>query len=294
MKSVQRFVPAVIALLMSSSAAAGAQALPSLAIPTASPVPAATAAPAPGFDCEKFIATSENPSIQFQLERIKKDEYRLTHRDPTVAAVEKRKKIDDRNEIAAHVAECYYAHRDYDHATKFYKLLSDDWIHEVGNRFGDCEGCIDAGAYGIIEEQEVFRHAALSFEKIGDMPMARVFIRKAYRLEKDPLNTTGDKKILADYNRLDAERIAAQKRVDAQRTKKSNAQAQADVIAFAKQFSGDRRTVALENGRPCRKAVSDTALGHLEVWYYGCAESSGIGNEWFSFSNGRLIEHTTY
>jgi hypothetical protein len=61
----------------------------------------------------------------------------------------------------------------------------------------------------------------------------------------------------------------------------------------------DEESVLRARGEPCRKSVSDRAeLGRIEIWYYGCTPygpgllQKSIGNEWYTFHDGRQVEHS--
>jgi hypothetical protein len=233
-------------------------------------------------------------------------------------ASEPKQKENDRNELAALVAECYYTHSDYPNAIRFYSLLSDDWLKQDevggGRLIGDDEGGRDTVAGTILTVEELCRHEALSYENLGNKDAAQKAIRLSLDLMKK--REDDDPKIIADYHRIDASNIARvqaaaaaeQKRnvaiqraalakakaEDAKQIKVLQAQERARIVAFANVYGGDRRAVALRNGIPCRTSSSSNSLGKFDTWYYGCSTDNDIGDESFTFRNGKLIDHSSW
>lgn len=207
-----------------------------------------------------------------------------------------------RSTFLANVAECYYARKDYIHVTGFYQ--------EIRSIYDNNEPLInyDDNAHDI-SLALLLDHIALSYEKMGDLSHARLAIRDADL--NNGTNLINDKEVNEDFHRLDKVHILAKQKQDkigAIAAKKANdksvqqqitdisQQARIAEIAYSKNFpaGSDMRKVARNNGRPCRVSYSDNSLGHLEIWWYGCYNSGGIGNETYTFRNGVLSDHSQY
>jgi hypothetical protein len=269
----------------------------------------------PSFDCERFLETTSDFDLGYIVKRYEHNDYSLAD-DP------KKEREQDRNELAALIAECYYAHGDYPNAAKYYNSLGPTWYSddELGNHLLNnayAVGAIDADKQStILPYEEVYRHAALSFEKIGQVEAAKKAIRIAYKLMTAREYAEPDQKVIADYERIDADNIAkAKAAAEAQRKrnaalqriaqakakkeaqaeeKRENAAFRARLLSFANGYRGDRRIVALRNGIPCRSSTSSNTLGNFETWYYGCDEDNSVGGESFTFRNGVLVDHSTW
>jgi hypothetical protein len=251
----------------------------------AAPAGAQTPPPwsAPGVDCADYFAKTTDYRIKM-LRDIGNEPETGSSEVPALY----------RSMFTALIAECYYTRADYAKAAPYYRTLLADWFgkkkpHLLVTR---AEGMTDADG-DRIDDAVVLWHGALAFDKTGDAANARTFIDMAY--DDSQMFAEGSprtKLIAADYKRLDPKRpaqVAAQQAAADRAEERRFAAAAAE---YAKQFKGDRHKVALERGRPCRKSTSDSALGHIEIWYYGCASSAGIGNESFTFRNGSLVDHT--
>ncbi len=129
------------------------------------------------------------------------------------------------------------------------------------------------------------------------MHNARAYIDVAHSL----LDTLGieNPKLMTDYRRIDAgaeqRQTAARDAEDRRQTAARDADADrtrhAENKAFAANFNGDVRMIALTYGRPCRTSQSYSALGHIMIWWYFCS-SPQLSS--FGFRNGALIDKTEY
>lgn len=237
---------------------------------------------APGSDCANYFTTTEDFSIKFRREEAEKPDNGYSELPARMRA-----------ELKALIAECYYTRGDHANAIRYYRVLLDEWFGKQKRFFTvpNASGMTDADTS--LDGAVILWHGALAFEKTGDLATARKFIDMAYDQIQTYTESARDKRIAADYKRLDPKRPAQLAAKQAAADREEDRRNAAAAAAYAKQFKGDRHKVALANGRPCRKATSDSALGHIEIWYYGCYASGGIGNESFTFRNGTLVEHAT-
>ncbi len=233
------------------------------------------------FDCEHVIAT-KGGGVEILRDRASSD----LARSPEDRA-------DARSALDALTAECYYTHRDFANAARLYRSLPDRWVNRSNLFLHDDDGMADANASGMTDAQHILWHGALALEASGDIATAKTYVAEAFSLDHRMYQGYRDKRIAADFKRLDPKQyaLAVAKNDAAQQAEDDRFVAERE--AYAKQFSGARRTVAQTKGRPCRRATSDSAIGHVEIWYYGCYASGGVGNEWYTFRNGALVDHET-
>jgi hypothetical protein len=142
---------------------------------------------------------------------------------------------------------------------------------------------------------------ALVLDSMGRKREADHAIATAYRIA---LQIGRQGEVESDYKRLGkasierAKAAAAAARIafaaKAQALRK--AAAAADFAArnsLLSRFHGEERTLVAAKGEPCRISTSENSMGWIQIFWYNCIGSGGIGSESYTFMNGRMVDHTT-